>query len=168
MRAFAAAVGLVLVGVAAAQQPPKPGPEYDVLKKLVGTWETSMAAGGTTSKGTMTYKLGLGGLWLQSDMDGEMFGAKFTGHGMDSYDAAKKKYVSVWFDSMGASPVVMEGTYDPAKKAMTAAGEGPGMDGKPQKYKSVTTWLSDDAVKMDMHMGDSKEPDFTITYKRKK
>jgi hypothetical protein len=168
MRTLAAAVALTLVGVVGAQQPPKPGPEYNVLKKLVGTWETSMAAGGTTSKGTMTYKFGLGGLWLQSDMEGEMFGAKFTGHGMDSYDAAKKKYVSVWFDSMGTSPVVMEGTYDAGKKALTAAGEGPGMDGKPQKYKSVTTWVSDDQVKMDMYMGGSKEPDFTITYKRKK
>ncbi len=168
MRTFAAAVVLVLAGVSAAQQPPKPGPEYDVLKKLVGTWETSLAAGGTTSKGTVMYKLGLGGLWLVSDMDGEMFGAKYTGHGMDSYDAAKNKYISVWFDNTGGSPVVMEGTYDPAKKAMTLAGDRMGPDGKPAKHKSVTTWLGDDAVKMDMFLGDGKEPDFILTYKRKK
>ena len=170
MRTFAAAglVVAVLAGGATAQEPPKPGPEYDVLKKLVGTWETSLAAGGAVSKGTMTCKMELGGLWLVSSMDGEMFGAKFSGRGLDSYDAAKKKYVSVWVDSMSASPVLMEGTYDAAKKALTMAGEGPGMDGKPTKYKSVSEWPDDDTVKFSMSMGDANQPAFVITYKRKK
>lgn len=159
---------MVLAGGAAGQEPPKPGPEYAVLKKLVGTWETSMSAGGQTSKGTMTYQFDLGGLWLTSTMEGEMFGQKFTGRGMDSYDATKKRYVSVWFDSMSTSPVVMEGTYDAAKKTMTLTGEGPGMDGKPTKYRSVSELPDDDTVKFAMHIGDSKEPAFTITYKRKK
>ena len=151
-----------------AQEPPKAGPEHDVLKKLVGTWETTMTAGGMPSKGTMTYKMDLGGLWLVSTMDGEMFGQKFSGRGLDSYDAGKKKYVSVWVDSMSTSPVVMEGTYDAAKKAMTLAGEGPGMGGKPAKYKSVTEWPGDDTVKFTMYMDGGGEPAFTITYKWKK
>ena len=42
--------------------------------------------------------------------------------------------------------MVMEGTYDKEKKTMTMAGEGPGMDGKPTKYKSVSEMPDDDTI----------------------
>ena len=35
-----------------AQQPPKPGAEHKMLKKLEGTWDTVMKAGGQDHKGT--------------------------------------------------------------------------------------------------------------------
>lgn len=151
-----------------AQESPKPGPEHDVLKKLAGTWDATMKFGGAESKGTMTYKVDLGGLWLTSAFEGEFAGAKFSGKGFDSYDAAKKKYVGVWADSMTTSPLIMEGTYNAAKKAMTMTGDGTGPDGKPVKFKSVTTWKDDDNVTFDMYTGDEKAPGFTIVYKRKK
>ena len=121
MKKFAVAgIIVALLGVPAlAQESPKPGPEHDVLKKLVGNWDTTMKMGGMDSKGTVTYKMDLGGLWLTSEMKSELFGEKYTGRGFDTYDAGKKKYVMVWIDSMSTGALLMEGTYNTEKKTMT-------------------------------------------------
>src|SRR5438128_8815468 len=134
----AVALATLTSPAARAQDAPKPGPEHEVLKKHVGTWDLTMNFGGMQTKGTVTYRMDLGGLWLASSLESELFGAKFEGRGMDTYDPAKKKYVGVWMDSMGSSPMILEGTFDKEKKTMTMAGDGPGMDGKPTKYKSVS------------------------------
>ncbi len=164
------ATALIVVGAAAAvaQEPAKPGPEHEILKKHVGTWDVTMKMGGADSKGSSTYKMELGGLWLTSTFEGEVFGTKFQGRGMDTYDAAKKKYIGFWCDSMSTSPLLLEGTYDAATKTLTMTGDGPGPDGKPQKHKSVTKMVDDDNIHFDMYMGDGKDPMFTILYKRKK
>ena len=164
----AAVLAAAFAGAAPAQESPKPGPEHEVLKKHVGTWDLTMKFGGMETKGTVTYKMDLGGLWLASSLEAELFGTKFQGRGMDSYDPGKKKYVGVWIDSMATSPMFLEGSFDKEKKTMTMAGEGPGMDGKPTKYKSVTVWKDDDTFDFAMYMGDGKDPAFTIVYKRKK
>jgi hypothetical protein len=169
MRTIAAmAVAAALAAPAAAQEAPKPGPEHEVLKKLAGTWDLTMSLGGMETKGTVVYKMDLGGLWLTSTLEGEVFGQKFTGRGLDSYDPARKKYVSIWVDSMSTSPVLMEGTYDAAKKALTLEGTGPGPDGRPTRYKSVSETPDDDTIKFTMYMAGGADPAFTILYKRKK
>ena len=99
----AATLAVVLaVPAAQAQEAPKPGPEHELLKKHEGTWETTMKFGGMESKGTVTYKMELGGLWLTSAFEGEFAGAKFSGRGLDSYDAGKKKYVCLLYTSDAA------------------------------------------------------------------
>ncbi|HEX3150205.1 MAG TPA: DUF1579 domain-containing protein [Gemmataceae bacterium] len=157
----------LVVSSARAQEPPKPGPEHEQLKKLEGAWEATMKIMGMESKGTMTYKMDVGGLWLTSNYEGEFLGGKFHGKGFDSYDTAKKKYVGIWVDSMSTSPLLMEGTFDKDKKEMTMTGEGPGPTG-PTKMKAVTKFVDDNNIVFEMYMGDGKEPQFTITYKRKK
>ena len=151
-----------------SQEAPKPGPEHDRLRQREGTWETTMKAGGAEYKGTMAYKMELGGLWLVGSMDSDLGGQRFSGTSLDTYDAGKKKYVGVWADSMGTTPMLMEGTYDPAKKVLTMAGDGPGPDGKPAKWRSVSEAPDADTVLMRMYVGDGQEPMFTLTYKRKK
>jgi hypothetical protein len=165
-----AILAIVLAPVAGtqAQQPPKPGPEHELLKKLVGNWDTTLKAGGMEFKGTMTYKMELGGLWLVGSLESDLGGQKFYGKGLDTYDAGKKKYVSVWFDSMGTTPLMMEGTYDKDKKTLTMAGKGPGMDGKPTTWRSVSRMPDNDTILQSMYVGDGKEPMFTVAYKRKK
>jgi hypothetical protein len=160
-----------LLATPAVAQGPKPGPEHRILKQLEGTWEATVSGMGEDSKGTMTWKMGIGGLWLIGDFQGELGGGKFLGKGLDSYDPAKKKYVSVWCDSMSATPLLMEGSYDKKKKTMTMVGEGPGPDGKKAKYKAVTTRKGNDALQFTMSMvgEDGKDqPLITISYKRKK
>ena len=97
-----------------------------------------MKGPGMDSKGTMTYKMEVGGLWLTSNFEGEFAGQKFHGKGLDSYDAGKKKYVGVWVDNMVTSPLIMEGTYDKDKKQLTMTGGRP-EPGRTDKFKSVTT-----------------------------
>jgi hypothetical protein len=164
-----AMVAIVTNSVAVnAQEPTKPGAEHAVLKKWEGAWNVTMKMEGMESKGSQTAKMELGGLWLVSEFSCELGGQKFTGKGLDTYDATKKKYVSVWVDSMSTSPIVLEGTHDQEKHATTLVGEGNGPDGKPMKYKSITTWKDDNTVNFDMYMGDTKTPSFTVIYTRKK
>ena len=163
----AAALAAALVAPAGAQEFPKPGPEHGQLKRLEGTWDATMKFMGMESKGTMTYKMEVGGLWLTSHFEGEFAGQKFTGKGLDSYDPGKKKFVAVWVDSMITTPLLMEGTYDKDKHQLTMTGDGPGPAG-PVKFKAVTTYKDNDNVVFDMYMADGKDPAFTIVYKRKK
>jgi hypothetical protein len=154
-----------------AQQPPKPGPEIEKLKALEGTWDATIKMQGGESKGTATYKMGVGGMWLVSDFEGDFGGMKFQGKGMDTYDAGKKKFVTVWVDSMSSSPMIMEGEYDKDGKVLTLIGEGPGEDGKPTKYKSVSQLKDKDTMLFTMSAvgKDGKDAEMmTITYKRKK
>jgi hypothetical protein len=168
MRKVALIVATVIAFPITAQEPARPGPEHEQLKKREGTWETAMKFGDMVSKGTATFKMDLGGLWLVGSLESELLGQKFSGRSMDSYDSTKKKYVSLWFDSMNTSPVIMEGTYDNEKKTLTMAGEGPGQNGPATKYKSVIERPDDDSEVMTMYIGEGKDPGFVITYKRKK
>jgi hypothetical protein len=169
MRMIAAVTMAAVLAVPTfAQEPPKPGPEHKMLKLREGTWDTTMKAGGMEHKGTITYKMELGDLWLVGSMVSDFGGQKFSGKSLDTYDAGKKKYIGIWCDSMSTSPMMMEGSYDPAKKTLTMIGEGPGMDGKPTKWRSVSEMPDKDTIQMSMYVGDGKDPMFTVTYKRKK
>src|SRR5438105_1624221 len=96
-----------------APAPAKQGPEFDILKKLEGNWDAAVQLTGLPeTKGTAAYKMECGGLWLASNFEGKFGGQPFQGKGLDSYDGAKKKYISVWVDSMAPTLLVMEGTWD--------------------------------------------------------
>ncbi len=56
---------------------------------------------------------------------------------LDRHDLVKKRYVSVWVDSMSYRPVLFEGQMDEATKTLTMLGEGPGPDGQPMKFKEI-------------------------------
>lgn len=162
--------GVVLLSLAPSartQEPPKPGKEHDSLKQLVGTWDAVTEVG----KGTMTYKMGLGGLWLIGDFDGEFGGMAFQGKSLDTYDAATKKFRSVWVDSFSASPRIMEGSIDKDNRIMTMTGEGRGPDDRPVQFKSIMEFKDADTLTYSLLLAakDGKDqPMVHITYKRKK
>jgi hypothetical protein len=152
-----------------SQEPPKPGPEHEHLKQLEGTWDATVKAGDQESKGTMTYKM-MGDYWLTSHFEGDFGGQKFEGRGIETYDPAKKKYVSAWADSMAPFLLVMEGDYDKANKTMTATGEGQSPKGK-VKYTAVTKMIDADTLEFTLSApgeGGKEAPMITISYKRKK
>jgi hypothetical protein len=156
---------------ARAQELPKPGPEHEMLKQLEGTWDATVKAGPEESKGKMTYKMALGGFWLFSHFEGQFGGMKFEGRGMDTYDTGKKKFISVWADSMAPWLLTQEGDYDKESKTLSLAGEGRGMDGKPAKYKSALKMIDADTLEFTLTGPgpDGKEGVMmTISYKRKK
>jgi len=188
MRMMRAGLGLATVslilaaGWAAAQAPampmPKPGPEHAILKQDVGTWDATvemfMAPGAPpmVSKGVETNNMGCGGLCLITDFKGEMApGQAFYGHGVTTWDPAKKKYVGSWTDSMSAGLGIGESTYDAARKTVTGWMEGPDMTGKVVKSKSLVEYKDADTRVFSMYQAgpDGKEMlGMKISYKRRK
>lgn len=154
---------------------PKPGPEHEVLKNDVGTWDATVeitpapGAPPMVSKGVETNTL-LGGLWLVTDFKSDMMGQPFVGHGTTGWDPGKKKYVATWVDTMSSGISLSEATWDAATKTMTGWMEGPDMTGRIVKTKAVTEWKDADTRIFTLFMPgpDGKEVSgFKITYKRR-
>lgn len=167
---FGVVVCLVAVRTSFAQEPPKPGPEHEKMKEMEGTWDTVMDAQGQQSKGTAKYKSVNGGLWLTSDFEGDLGGMKFQGHGIDGYDQTKKKYVSVWTDSMNTAPMMMEGDYDAKNKMVVFKGEMPMGENK-VKVKSTNEVPDKNHMTFKMYLlapDNSEQLMFTINYTRRK
>jgi len=124
-----------------------------------------------TSKAVETNVLGCGGLCLVTEFKGDFGGMPFDGHGTNTYDIAKKKYVGSWTDSMSTGLLIGESTYDPAKKVVTGYMEGPDMTGKVVKSKSVVEYKADGSRVFTMY---NKTPDgkevagMRITYVKRK
>jgi hypothetical protein len=168
-----------LAATPGGQQPPtpKPGPEHELLKMDVGTWDATveiMAEPGKPpmkSKGVEVNTLGCSGLCLITDFKGDMMGSPFHGHGVTSWDFAKKKYVGSWMDSMSAGLNIGESTYDQAGKKWTGTMEGPDMTGKSMTMRSVVE-VKDASTRVFTLYGtgpDGKEAEsMRITYKRRK
>jgi hypothetical protein len=178
---------LATAGLAAAQgmpPMPKPGPEHALYKDIAGTWdakvESFMAPGAppSVSSGTETARVACGGLCLLTDFKGSFVmgppstpATAFDGHGTETYDQGKKKYVGSWTDSMSTGLSVTESTYDAATKTMKGWMEGPDMSGKVEKMRSTTTMKDANTRVMEMYnVGpDGKESlGMRITYTRKK
>ncbi len=173
VRTICAAALLMLGTVSSSfgQEQPKPSKEHEFLKQSVGEWAVHM--GGDASSpaiGTSKHKIAMGDLWLISDAELDFGGAKFTGHGIDSYDPVKKKYVGVWVDSMTTAPIVFEGDLSADGKILTVTGKGPGsQDGKTTDYKMVTEYKNKNSHVFKMWSGTlTGEPMLTLTYVRKK
>jgi hypothetical protein len=166
---FAALLALGFVSSAIGQEPPKPSKEHEFLKQSEGEWALHMGDASSPAVGTSKYKMAMGGLWLISDVEMKMEGMDFTGHGLDSYDPAKKKFVGVWTDSMMTAPIIFEGELSADMKTLTCSGKGPGSDGKPTEYKMVTEYKDKDMHVFKMWQGTlTGDPMMTLTYVRKK
>jgi len=112
--------------MAAYKDAAKLAKEHEILKQLAGKWKTEFknfeGPEPTISSGTCECKLILDGRWLVSDEQGTMMNEPFSGHGMLGYDTNKKKFISVWTDSMGTGVMMSEGTIDAAGKVITFNG----------------------------------------------
>ena len=187
-------VVLGLAGLAMAQDKPaaapamppmpKPGPEHAIFKDIAGSWdakvESFMAPGAppTVSSGTETSRVGCGGLCLISDFKGSFVmgppgtpATPFEGHGTETYDTAKKKYVGSWVDSMSTGLMTSESTHDAATRTMTGWMVGPDMEGKVSKMKSTAVMKDPNTRVFSMYnVGpDGKESlGMRITYTRRK
>lgn len=157
---------------------PKPGPEHEILKLDAGTWDASVeivpapGAPPMTSKGVEVSTIGCGGMCLITDFKGELMpGVAFQGHGVMTWDAAKKKYTGTWTDSMSSGLASSSGTYDPATKKATGSMEGPGMTGEIVKSRTVVEYKGTDSRVMTAFTPgpDGKEmQSLRITYTRRK
>ena len=157
---------------------PKPGPEHELLKADVATWDAVLepplgpGAPPMPSNAVEINTLGCSGLCVITDFNGESTpGETFHGHGVTTWDAVKKKYVGSWTDSMSQGLAIAETTWDPAAKKFSGWMEGPDMTGRVAKTRSVMEYQADGTRVMTGYQPgpDGKEMQILrITYKRRK
>lgn len=165
-----AAVFCLSATLTLAQAPEvKPTKEHEKLHGMEGKWEVTVESeGAPASKGVATYKTVCKGLWVENTF--EMNDESFSGRGLDGYDTNKKKYISIWVDSMATAPIMFVGDYDAQGKKLVMTGEGFGPDGSAVTYKSVTTHSDENHMDFTLFLvaGGSETKLMTIKYARMK
>ena len=144
---------------------------HEGFKRLVGKWNTEMTcympdSPTTPTKGEATFRLLLGGRFVQQSFQGELEGKRFQGLGICGYDNAQKKYVSIWIDNMGTGIMQSSGTLDEKTHVMTEMGESILPSG-PMKMKMVTRPVDDNKFLFTMYTltdaGEQKMMEITYT-----
>jgi hypothetical protein len=174
-RLLACLLPLFLLAPLSAQEPPKPGPQHQKLAANAGTWDAAIEMMGPDgkmmpSKGASVQTMGPGGFWLLDDFVADLGGQPFHGKGATGFDPLKGKYVGTWIDSMSPSLLVLEGDFDASGKVLTMTGTAPGFDGKPAKYRMVTTFVDAKTMRFEMFVAgeDGKEMKMlSIAYTRR-
>lgn len=104
----------------AYQQAGAPGAPHAALAKMAGDYTLSIRswnapdAPPTVETGTATRSMVLGGRVLVEQVQSQMYGQPFTGHGMHGYDNVSGKHWATWNDSMSTGLMVSEGSCDDA------------------------------------------------------
>ena len=99
----------------AYQQAGALGAPHAALAKMAGSYDLAIrsweapGAPPTVETGTATRTMALGGRVLVEDVQSQMHGQAFTGHGMHGYDNVSGKHWSTWNDSMSTGVMVSEG-----------------------------------------------------------
>jgi hypothetical protein len=154
-----------------------PGDMHKKLEIFVGswnaeakTWDKGPDSPPTVSKGTAKYSLVYGGRYLKEEFKGNMMGQPFVGTGYTAYDNLKKKYTGTWIDNMGTAISTMEGTMDDDGKTLTFWGKmDDAMTGDMnQDVKYIYHIIDKNKHVFESYMGASSQPNFQITYTRKK
>lgn len=152
------------------------GEEHERLKKMAGTWDVQskmwFAPGmdPVVAQGEAEIKLILGGRYAQQNYECPMMGMPYNGMGFEGYDTVKKKYVSIWMDSMGTGIFYSEGTADETGKVFTYIGkmDDPFTGEKDKPMKSIGREINDDKVVFEMYesrpgVGEFKSMELTYT-----
>jgi hypothetical protein len=132
---------LTAVGLALVQDSPPEGaladtatPEHLWLKHLVGDWDVTttmtMAPGAEPmSMQSVERTRAIGDLWIQGELNADVFGTPMTALITLGYDPAKKVFVGTWLDSMHSHLWHYTGRLDEGRKVLTLEAEGPNMAG---------------------------------------
>lgn len=156
----------------------KPGAPHKLLEGMAGNWNytskmwESRTAKPEEAKGTSSFKMILGGRFLQQEIKGKAMGMPFDGVGLVGYDNMKKKYETTWMDSMSTGTMRGEGSFNESTKTLSDAGEySCPITNKQRSYRSE--WKITDKNNMTFAMfgpGMEDPAEFKmmeITYKRK-
>lgn len=133
-----------------------PGPEHQRLAALAGNWTGTVKMWMEPGKPPMEEacsaerKLILGGRFLHEEVKSRFMGQPFAGLGLTGYDNLKKKYTSIWVDSVGTGISSAEGSADASGKVLTFIREETDpVSGKKTKSKDVIRILGDDKNSME-------------------
>jgi hypothetical protein len=153
-----------------------PGEPHKQLASLAGSWTTKtkewMEPGKppTEAAGSVEMKMLLDGRFLQQDFTGEMMGQPYNGMGITGYDNLSKKYVSIWLDTMGTTPFMMEGTGNADGKTITLKGQHAEPGGGHMTHRAVWKIVDSNTQTFDMwgnHGGGKEMKVMEIVYTRK-
>ncbi|MGD8453027.1 MAG: DUF1579 domain-containing protein [Phycisphaerae bacterium] len=155
------------------------GPEHEHLASFVGTWDAvsrmwpAPGAPVMESKAEAVFKTILDGRYLQQDYKCDAPEMAFDGLDLIGYDNLKKKYVSLWIDSMSTGMYLSLGSPDATGKVVTYYGftDDP-MTGERDKM-SRTVWReeSSDRLVLEMYEKPAGADEFKImeiVYTRRK
>ncbi len=144
----------------AAEQPwaefAKLGEEHRQLARLVGEWKVEAKSyyanpdQPETSEGTATFRLLMGGRYLQQNFRGQFGGRSYRGMGVSGYDNAKKKFIGMWIDNMGTGMLTTEGAYNEETHELVETGVASSPSGE-EKMKMVSRYVDDDQFTFTMY-----------------
>jgi hypothetical protein len=147
---------LVAPEMGLAQAPPdmpEPTKEHAWLAQFVGEWKTESKATMGPEQPPMECSATLvsrqlGGFWVMNEMKGDMAGTPMTAIQTIGYDAAKKKYVGTWVDSMTSFMWQYEGSVDATGKILTLRADGPNFagDGSLTQFEDIYEFKSDKQI----------------------
>lgn len=162
--------------MAAYQAAGTPGDAHAAMAKMAGDYSLSIRswnspdAPPTVEAGTATRSMALGGRVLVEEVQSQMYGQPFTGHGMSGYDNVTGKHWSTWNDSMSTGIMLSEGDCD-AEGACVFHGSWNDPVSKDKVNARMTTrWTSPMVEVFEMYAPgpDGKESKMMeITYTRK-
>jgi hypothetical protein len=155
-----------------------PAEGHKKLDVLAGTWTAKnsmwMEPGKppSVSEGTAEHKWVLGGRFLEQRYEGTFMNMPFSGLGYTGYDNYKKKYLSVWMDTLGTVMMHSTGSFNASGKVLSSSAR---MDdfttGKVMTIREKMTIASKDEMLFEMFMPGPDGKEFRmmeIRYTRKK
>ena len=124
---------------------PKAGPEHEILKDLVGswnvTWEMPILPGNLKYTGTQENDLDVNGRWLIEKCDlPDLTGQPYSMRAITGYDPASKKYVTTRVDSLQPDLDRFVGEWNKGDKTLTwheITDSKKGGDGQTMRLKVV-------------------------------
>lgn len=156
------------------QEMMRPPAEMEQVSWVVGDWEADQKMynpdGSTvTEKGTVSFKMSLGGRYLEQTYKSSYMGMDMMGRQFMTYDPMTEKWVATWLDSTSPGVMVMKGGF--GSDGLQLMVEDYDMMGMKADFRQTWMRISDDEMtfKLEMRMdGADWMPQLEGTYKRKK
>jgi len=153
-----------------------PGEPHKLFASLAGSWTTKTKEWMEPDKppmestGSAEMKMLLDGRFLQQEFTGDMMGQPYSGIGISAYDNLRKRYVTMWIDSMGTGIFTMEGTASADGKTITLKGQHAELGGGQMTHRAVWKIVDSNTQTFDMygtHEHGKEMKMMEITYTRK-
>jgi len=153
-----------------------PGEPHKLFASLAGSWTTKTKEWMEPDKppmestGSAEMKMLLDGRFLQQVFTGDMMGQPYSGVGISAYDNLRKRYVTMWIDSMGTGIFTMEGTASADGKTITLKGQHAELGGGQMTHRAVWKIVDSNTQTFDMygtHEHGKEMKMMEITYTRK-
>ena len=107
----------------------KPGASHQLLDVFAGAWDVKITfwsdpkAAPQDSQGSSQLTWILGNRFLKEDFTGDVLGESYQGLGLMGYDAASRRFTTVWLDSLNTAIAMQKGSYLPDTNTFELTGE---------------------------------------------